>query len=464
MALPGLRDPGATTFGNSNVTGGGSAAGDLRYAPPRDPLKGVTPTGAGVVYRDIPSLSYTLSWGPDSIAGALASHAQGDFAQAAGLIEALFGDDRIQATLGSRTGALFGQKVIHQRGVNDADGSVEAAWQAAWPLLTGQGSCYELKRWAIMNGFAVAELLWDTSLPVWQPYFKQWNPLYLQWNDSRRCLVATTQSGPVDVTPGNGKWFVHAPYGLYRGWLHASVRALAGVWLQKQKARRDWSRYNERHGLPIIKAYVPAAGDARQKANFVNSMATLGQEAVVGLPQNVDETGYDLELLEATDRSWQSFQGTIADCDRSMVLTIKSQNLTTEVDEGSLAAARQHGSTEQVTLEFDNGTFAQDLYEQVARPFAFFNFGDPDAATRSSWDVTPLEDYKTKSASFMAFAQSVLYLRNAGVAVDAISMASDMGIELHGASPCDPLTVEVAQAQSAAHAAAAAQQPAKVPA
>lgn len=436
--------PGATRMSGTGATGG---MGDDGFAPPRDPLVGVTPDGASVVYRDVANLSIATEWTPDSIRGALTAHASGTFGPAAMLIEALFGDDRVQATLGSRTGALFGQTVHHEPGANDADGSVRAAWMASWAKLTSQGACYEIKRWAIMNGFAVCELLWDTSLPVWQPYFKMWSPLYLRFDVAKRCLMAHTQSGEIPVTPGNGKWFVHAPHGLYRGWLHASVRAIAMRWLQKNDALRDWSRYNEVHGLPLVKAYVPAAGAASQKQNFVMSLATRGAEAVVALPQNVDDTGYDLELLEAKDRAWETFGGTVEACDRSIILTIKSQNLTTEVSEGSFAAARQHGNTEQVTLAFDNITFTQDLYEQVARPFALFNFGDADAAPRSTWDTTPTEDYDTKAKTLGTFATALVQMRTAGIAVDALTMAGDYGINLHGASPIAPLAVEVSQSK-----------------
>lgn len=421
-------------------------AGDV--GPPRDALD--TPDSPSIIYRDIPISAFVSRWTPQAIQSALANHAVGHFGAAAMLIETLFGDDRVQATLGSRTGALFGQKVQHTPGTGDAAAECADAWQAQWQKLTGQGVLFEIKRWAIMNGFMVAEILYDTSVTPWRQYLKPWSPMFIRYDSMRRCLMAQTRDGEVEIVPGNGKWFVHAPFGLYRGWIHASVRAIADKWLIKQLAWRDWARFNERHGLPIIKAYVPAAGDARQKANFVASMRTMGQEAVVGLPQNVDETGYDLELLEARDRAWETFQGTVEAVDRSIILTIKSQNLTTEVEEGSLAAARQHGNVEQVTLQFDNATFAQDLYEQVARPFALFNFGDADAATRSDWDTTPREDYVAKVQTLSAFASSLVALRNAGIAVDAVAMASDYGIELKGASPVDPLTLEVANASKKA--------------
>jgi hypothetical protein len=402
--------------------------GAIAFAPPRDPL--LSPSDPHVIHRDIPITAITGDWTINGIRSALSGHKIGQFAASAMLVDDTFGDDRVQATLGSRTGALFNQEVKHRRAKADTDGECYAAWREQWQHINSGGVRHELKRWSIMMGFSVSEILYDTSVTPWRMSLKPWHPQYIYYRWDIRRLVAMTTEGPVIIEPGSGKWFVHAPYGMYRGWIHAAVRAIADKWIIKQLAWRDRARFNERHGLPIIKAYVPAAGDPRQKENFIQSMSTLGQEAVVGLPQNVDETGYELELLEARDRGSATFRETIEDADRSIILTIKSQNLTTEVSEGSFAAARQHGGTEQVTLEFDNETWSQDFYDQVARPFAWFNFGDPEKAVHSSYDVSPIEDRAAEAKSILDASTALVALKSAGVPVDVIAFATKFKIPL----------------------------------
>lgn len=398
------------------------------FAPPRDPL--LRPDSPDVVHRDIPIVSVSGDWTIGAIRQALGGHKIGQFAQSAMLVDDAFGDDRVQATLGSRTGALFGQRVTHKQSRYDTDGECRKAWRRQWKDIAAQGVLSEIKRWAIMIGFGVAEILYDTSVTPWRVYLKPWHPQYIYYRWDIRRFVASTIDGSEIIEPGAGKWFVHAPFGMYRGWIHGAVRAIADKWMIKQLAWRDWARFNERHGLPIIKAFVPAAGDSKQKALFIQSMATMGQEAVVGLPQNVDETGYDLELLEARDRAWETFKGAIEAADRSIILTIKSQNLTTEVSEGSFAAARQHGNVEQVTLEFDDSTFAHDLYTQVARPFAKFNFGDQRKACRSSWDVTPIEDRAAMAKTALDASTALTALKTAGVPVDILKFARQYRIPI----------------------------------
>lgn len=401
---------------------------ELAYAPPRDPL--TKPADPSVILRDVPNMSYVGTWEPASIYAALDAHAMGQFQTAAQLADALFGDDRVQATLGSRTGGLFGQKAIHKQAKADTDGECMAAWKEQFACMSADGVFSEIKRQAIVMGFCVSEILWDTSVTPWRQYLKPWSARYIYYRWDIRRFVAQTTMGPVVIEPGDGKWFVHAPHGFYRGWIHATIRAISDLWFIKKKAWRDWARFNERHGLPIIKAMVPAAGDAKQKDNFVGGLSTMGQEAVVMLPQNVDETGYDIELLEARDRAYDTFGKTVEAVDRSIILAIKSQNLTTEVQEGSFAAARQHGGTEQATLEFDNTTFAYDLYTQVGRPFALFNYGDPEKATRTEWDVEPIEDRAATAKTQLDASTALVALKSQGIPVDVLAFCKQFKIPI----------------------------------
>jgi len=241
--------------------------------------------------------------------------------------------------------------------------------------------------------------------------------------------MAMTQDGPVPITPGDGRWFVHAPHGIYRGWLRGAIRPLALPWLLRNFAMRDWARYSERHGLPMIKAEVPAVANALDKARFQDQLANIGQESVVVLPQNVDGTGFDVTLMEAHDRSWDSFKGLIDRCDTAITLTLQWQNLTTEVKEGSLAAARVHSDVKQSALEFDDSTLSQDIYDQLARPFAEFNFGDRELAPRTSWDVEPVEDVGARMVALKAFAEAIKDLRQAAVDFDVSDLAKAYGID-----------------------------------
>jgi phage gp29-like protein len=91
------------------------------------------------------------------------------------------------------------------------------------------------------------------------------------------------------------------------------------------------------------------------------------------------------------------------------------QNLTTEVTGGSFAATNSHMDIRQQGIEDDNEAFSHTIHDQIARPFAALNFGDPDLAPWTDWNVTPIPDYDSKAKRFYSFSQAVQILRQGGV-------------------------------------------------
>jgi phage gp29-like protein len=287
-----------------------------------------------------------------------------------------------------------------------------------------------IKRKAHMAGFSVSEIVWDTTVTPWQPYLKPWDTSLFYFDKTARCLVALTEDGPEMVIPGDGKWFVHAPGGVWQAWLTGLVTPLALPWFLRMLARRDWARYSERHGMPLLKAYMPAIADAEDKKRFEGDLVTMGSEAVVTLPQGLDGEGFDVELLEAAAQSWEGFDRLITRCESAITLAVQWQNLTTEVKEGSLAAARVHGDVKQTAIELDDRAWTNDVYHQIARPFAAFNFGDAARAPRTCRDVSPLEDRLAKTQALESFSRALATLVTSGVPVDIPILAKAYRVPL----------------------------------
>lgn len=436
MAAPqgSLVGPGFTRIPSPTTPGATSPILDASgrpYRAPVDPLAGVDKrVRAGAVHRDVPITLIENEWTVTEIREALDAHALGMFQASAILADAIMGDDRVQASLGSRVGALFGLPEVVTPSPLDTSGEVAGAWTHAWAKCAPQSVQAEIKRWTHMVGFAVAEVLWDTTVTPWQPYLKPWHPMHFCFDWTRRCLMAITMDGEVEVVPGDGRWFVHAPHGIYRGWMQGLVRALALPWLLRNLAARDWARYSERHGLPILTAKIPAVAEEGAKDDFVSSLRTMGSEAVVSLPQGFDGTGFDLDLLEATANTWQGFMALIAQCDSKITLACQWQNLTTEVKEGSLASARVHADVKQSAIEFDDRMLTHDVDEQIARVFAAWNYGDPDRAPSTRHDTELAEDKAAELARLESFSRAVGALVNAGAPVDVPALAKAHGVTL----------------------------------
>ena len=410
---------------------------DPAWQPPRDPLKDTDIRAqAGAVSREIPLVSVATGWDVAATRNAYGSLVIGLFDQPAQLVDSIVGDSRVQAAMASRTGGILGRPVdfVIPRKLRDSALARECrdAFIDAWPTMAAEPILSELQQWAVMLGFGPAQILWDTSGEYAIPHMRPWHPRYVYYHWTYRCYVAVTMDGQTPILPGDGHWVNHCPHGEYRGWMRGAVRAIAPWWLARNYALRDWARYSERHGLPMIKAKTPASGDPIQINNWRASLVNLGQETVINCPQSVAPgQSFDLELMEAEDTAHEGFGGLIGRCDMEITLALLAQNLTTEIKEGSMAAARVHADVRQTLLEADARALAQTIYLQIARPFAAMNFGDADLAPRVVWNVKPYEDDLTAVQTFFQFAQSIKALREAGFELeDAQRLAATFGLDI----------------------------------
>lgn len=391
---------------------------------------------ASVIPRDVPIVTVSTGWEPYSVRLALAQLVTGIFELPAQLVDSVTGDSRVQAALSSRVGGLLGRPVdfqIPKRHVDSAAARECAeAFEDAWPVMAAESFLGELQKWAVLLGFGIGTNRWDMSGEYATPHPSVWHPRFSYYHWTYRCYVAMTQDGQEPIVGGDGTWILHAPRGEYRGWMNGAIRAIAPWWLGRNYALRDWMRWSERHGFPIILAKTPAAGDPVQVAQFRAACANLGQESVAQLPQGNDGVNsYGLDLLEAKILSWDGFGALISACDSEITLSLLAQNLTTEVKEGSFAAARVHADVRQSLLEADARALSSTIYQQLARPFAWMNFGNADLAPRVVWNVKPYEDDLTAAQTMLAITQALVNLKNAGHEVeDPSRLARTFGVDL----------------------------------
>lgn len=422
---------------------------DPGFQPPGDPLQR-TVQRPGIVYRDIPLVTIQNSWTVQQARVAMYSHSIGIFESSAQLCDSVMGDDRVSATLGSRGAGLFGRPIrIEPANDSAAAREVADAWQAHWPRLAGASGLSEVSDYEIMMGFSPAQLVWDTRSTPWLPYLRPWHPRYTYYHWQLRKFVALSQDGSIPITPGDGKWLLHSRFGYdgYRSWIRGALRAVVEPWMLRHFAFRDMARFSEVHGIPTRVGYTPAAADPGERSQFEQQLGKLGSETTLLIPRGIDkDMGYGYELVEATDAAWESFGGLIDRCDMAIVLAIKFQNLTTEITaSGSYAAASQHGKGEVAQTVADNAAWANTIYTQLTRPFAAFNYGDPDLAPYMDWDVRDADDEKEAALKAMQFGQALNMMRLGGVKLsDPTVLARSMGIELGEIEHVEPLQVQVA--------------------
>jgi phage gp29-like protein len=431
---------------------------DPAFQPPTDPLRdlGAVKARARVINREIPNVVVETGWAPGTIRTALVDLVVGLFDRPAQLHDSIMADSRVQSAMKSRSGGLLGRAIRFKipKRFKDDERAIKcmSAWERHWPAMHAEPALLHLLETAHSLGFSYSQILWDTSKKVWKPYLQPFNARYTYYHWTLRTHVAVTLDGQLPITPGDAHWVLHAPYGQYRGWMYGALRTIAQWYLARNYALRDWARYCERHGFPIPLADTPFGADPQDIAAYQAQLAGLGQESVMQLPGSVDVNKYgkyDLRYLEPTDDNWQAFKALIEQCNDEITLSLLAQNLTTQVKEGSFAAARVHADVRQALLEADARALSKTLYTQVARPFAALNFGDANLAPEITWDVRPPEDLKTKAETFESVCVAMSQLRMAGLKlVNPERFARRFGILGMEIEEVNPLQVEAKLAQA----------------
>jgi phage gp29-like protein len=305
-----------------------------------------------------------------------------------------------------------------------------------------------------MLGIGIAEIVWrtdDTSEWVdvgpgtkytrkrtarWTPTLRLWHPqfLYFDWADFKWMLVCHEGVMPLprpDEQPhSDGKWVIWAPHGYQYGWLRALLRPLSYKYLMRGWTMRDWARYSERHGQPMIGAIVPKEAEREVKDDFFDSVVNGGSDAVIMLEQGAGEMDekFDLKLIEATARSFDSFNLQKQQLDTDIAVTVLGQNLTTEVKGGSRAAAEVQENV-RIDKRRQDAALATCLREQVLHWDAIFNYGNPTLAPRAAFQVEPPEDEEQEGKKLKALGDGIQAVQTASDGmVDVRQIVEEAGI------------------------------------
>lgn len=393
-------------------------------------------------FRELAVTAAPIPTRASTIDAALRDLEGGYFAQAAQLCDTVLRDDRIAGCTTTRLNGLLGLP----REVKPAYEDDARAQQIAdevdknWDRLFPNSTLSEIKRWGIYLCAAPVELIWETrdvdplaTTYRWWPRLKVWHPQFMWWDPWARLYQMMTDDGSyIPVTPGSGAWALYTPHGYERAWLFGLIRCISAHWLRRSWAYRDFSRKSEVNGQAIRKAIVPAQADKTAKARFFNAVANLGAETTIRLDQDTSADGpkYDLELLEAQSSGHDIFVSLLDKTDTSIAIALLGQNLSTEVQGGSYAAATAHEQIRSDFKRFDAQSMAEFLREQVLKPWALFNYGDAELAPYIEWETDPPEDAKNAADATKSLADAITAFVKAGAPVNLRELLDEAGVPL----------------------------------
>ena len=99
-------------------------------------------------------------------------------------------------------------------------------------------------------------------------------------------------------------------------------------------------------------------------------------------------------------------------------IAIRGNNLTTQVQSGSLAAAQSHQAGNEDYAASDNERWSSTTHRDLLTWWAEFNFGDRRLAPWASYDVEPEEDLQQNAALLNTVADGISKFRALGYSED----------------------------------------------
>lgn len=391
-------------------------------------------------------------WPLASILSALADHEDGDFSESAKLAAAFGRDDRISACRGTRIRALVGKNGAKFEVLPSEDGDkrrqnpISERVNRIWFNCFNEVVLARILGDYIDLGVSISRIHWTFVRNEWLPSLEPWDMRWVRWDHYRGCFVAQTTEGEVEVRPGTGEWLV-----VGGDWLTGAVRPLSMPFFFRGMTWKDWARYCEKHGVPILAIdEPPVEANAQQKAakdSFFTRLKQLGREGILRLPKNKDGKGFDAKILEPSTLSWPAFEAFLKRLDICIAIFLLGQNLSTEVSGGSLAAAVAQNRVRLDYLAADAEALSTAFRTQVLMPWGRFNLEgwSDDLAPWPKWDTAEPEDQKAKSTVAVNAASALDKLKKMNSPVDERAYLEGYGIPLLSPEDFEKLQAEAAK-------------------
>ncbi|MCY4395884.1 MAG: DUF935 domain-containing protein [Rhodospirillaceae bacterium] len=230
---------------------------------------------------------------------------------------------------------------------------------------------------AIGKGFAVSEIIWETSEGQWMPERLEYRlPQWFRYDRETGARLQRRGDGFewLDLEPA--KFVVHqhqAKSGLpIRGGL---ARAAAWAWVFKLFGTRDWLRFVEAYGHPLRVGKFDKSAQTEDRAILLRAVTNIASDAAAIIPE-----GMSIEFIENAGTGVRSdlYRDLLGYFDNQVSKAVLGQTLTMQEGEGgsgSYALGKVHNEVRHDIERSDARQLAATLTRAVGVPLVFLNRG-----------------------------------------------------------------------------------------
>lgn len=245
---------------------------------------------------------------------------------------------------------------------------------------------------AIAKGYAVAEIVWDRSKPVWTPAAFIQRPM--EWfeidkTDGRTLRLKQKNGEAIELE--KNRFIVHTP-NLKSGMPIRAGLAFAALLAAaiKALALTDWAGFCEIFGQPLRVGRYAVGTPKADVLGLKKALESMGANAYALLPQNMA-----VEFINAGGATGNAevYEKLARYVDENFAKLVLGQTLTSGTgDGGSYALGRVQNEVRVDILKSDAASEAEALCKYLFRPLVDFNFGPDVPLPHIRLEVAEAED------------------------------------------------------------------------
>jgi hypothetical protein len=346
----------------------------------------------------------------------------GDMRLAARLWRSLTRDGMIIGLLGTLTGGLVrlpkvwkgdADAIAYMQGVEGERSNFERHFPAG-ELAKFAGDLRGM-------GVALAELLETPCGPV----FCRLDPEYLRYRWYEDRWYYQTIDGEELVTPGDGRWIL-ATSARLEPWTNGLIWCLGRAYVSKEHSFFYRENWNAKLAHAARAAVSPAGATEGQRKGFLDRVIAWGVNTSFELPP-----GWDVRVIEANGRGYESFKETAQDANQEIMIAIAGQVVTVTGGTG-FANADIHATIRSDIIDALGQSLGEVLDEQAIPHVLMGRVANTNCSVR--WDTRKPTNRKEEAEALTAAATAigalVAQFKTLGIEIDALALAQRFNVPI----------------------------------